>query len=158
MTMKKILIALDYDPTAQKVAEAGYDLAKAMNAELTLLHVLADTQYYMPLEYSPIMGFSGMPPLDIMDTSQSEELMKAALSFLESSKQHLGDEKIEVMAVEGEFADSILRVAEEKGTNIIVVGSHSRSALEKIIMGSVTEKLLHSTTIPLFIVPTRKTK
>ncbi len=156
--MKKILIALDYDPTAQKVAEAGYDLAKAMNAELTLLHVLADTQYYMPLEYSPIMGFSGMPPLDIMDTSQSEELMKAALSFLESSKQHLGDEKIEVMAVEGEFADSILRVAEEKGTNIIVVGSHSRSALEKIIMGSVTEKLLHSTTIPLFIVPTRKTK
>jgi nucleotide-binding universal stress UspA family protein len=68
----------------------------------------------------------------------------------------LNDPAIEIIAVEGEFAESILKVAQEQGAGIIVIGSHSRSALEKIIMGSVTEKLLHDSDIPLFIVPTRK--
>ena len=44
--MKKILIALDYNPTAQKIAETGFSLAKAMNAQVVLLHVIADPVYY----------------------------------------------------------------------------------------------------------------
>jgi nucleotide-binding universal stress UspA family protein len=43
--MKKILIALDYNPTAQQVAETGYKLAKSMNAKVLLLHVVADYTY-----------------------------------------------------------------------------------------------------------------
>lgn len=154
--MQKILIALDYDPTAQKVAETGYALAKAMQAKVILLHVLSDMSFYIPLEYSPVMGFSGMPPVDMISALPAEELQKAALSFLNASREHLNDPAIETLAVEGEFAESILKVAQEQGAGIIVIGSHSRSALEKIIMGSVTEKLLHDSDIPLFIVPTRK--
>jgi nucleotide-binding universal stress UspA family protein len=154
--MKHILIALDYDPTAQQVAETGYALAKSMQAKITLLHVLADTAYYLPMDYSGVMGFSGLPPVDMMAPLQQEELMKTAVSFLDASKQHLNDPAIETMAVEGEFAESILSVAQDVAADVIVVGSHSRSALEKIIMGSVTEKLLHHSKIPLFIVPTRK--
>jgi nucleotide-binding universal stress UspA family protein len=44
--LKKVLIALDYDPTAQKVAETGYSLAKAMGAEVILLHAISDPVYY----------------------------------------------------------------------------------------------------------------
>jgi nucleotide-binding universal stress UspA family protein len=40
--------------------------------------------------------------------------------------------------------------------DVIVIGSHSRKWLENIVMGSVTEKVLHHTSIPLLIVPTRK--
>ena len=40
--MKKILIALDYDKTAKKVAEAGYSMARAMEAEVVVLHVISD--------------------------------------------------------------------------------------------------------------------
>jgi nucleotide-binding universal stress UspA family protein len=50
--MKKVLIALDYNPTAQKVAEVGFSMAKAMNAEITLLHVIADPVYYSSPGYS----------------------------------------------------------------------------------------------------------
>ena len=57
--MKKVLISLDYNPTSQKVAEMGFDLAKSMGAEVTLLHVVFDPVYYASLDYSPIMGFSG---------------------------------------------------------------------------------------------------
>ena len=58
-TVRKVLIAMDYNPTAQKVAEIGYSFAKSMDAEITLLHVVSDPVYYSSLEYSPIMGFNG---------------------------------------------------------------------------------------------------
>jgi len=47
--MKKVLIALDFGPSAQVIAETGYNLAKSMNAEVYLLHVTADATYYSAL-------------------------------------------------------------------------------------------------------------
>lgn len=154
--MKKILIALDYDPSAQKVAETGYQLAKQMNAEVLLIHVLAETSYYMPLEYATVMGFTGIPQGSMLESIDSDSLIKGATSFLESSKKHLADDAIDTMVVEGNFAEAILKTAESENASIIVVGSHSRSAFEKILTGSVTEKLLHDSTLPLFIVPTKR--
>jgi nucleotide-binding universal stress UspA family protein len=85
-------------------------------------------------------------------------LKNASLQYLEKSKQHLGDKTIQTIVKEGDFADSILETAKELHADIIVVGSHSRKWLENIVMGSVTEKVLHHTSIPLFIVPTKKQK
>jgi nucleotide-binding universal stress UspA family protein len=59
---------------------------------------------------------------------------------------------------EGEYADSILKTAKGMHADVIVMGSHSRKWLENIVMGSVTEKVLHHSSIPLFIIPTRKHK
>jgi nucleotide-binding universal stress UspA family protein len=49
----------------------------------------------------------------------------------------------------------ILKAAEKTGADLVVMGSHSRRWLDQILMGSVTEKVLHNTSIPLFIVPTK---
>jgi len=83
-------------------------------------------------------------------------LKKASLQYLEKSKQHLGDNNIQTMVKEGDFADTILETAKEVNADIIVIGSHSRKWLENIVMGSVTEKVLRQTSIPLFIIPTKK--
>ena len=56
--MKRILIALDYDPSAQKVAETGFLFAKAMKAEITLLHVLANQLDYKLTEHVTVMGIN----------------------------------------------------------------------------------------------------
>ena len=56
--MKKVLIALDFDPSSVKVAEKGHSLAKAMGAKIVLIHVLYEPVYYSSLEYSPIVGFN----------------------------------------------------------------------------------------------------
>jgi nucleotide-binding universal stress UspA family protein len=44
--MKKVLIALDYDLTSQKVAETGFSLAKTMGSEVILMHVISDSVDY----------------------------------------------------------------------------------------------------------------
>lgn len=153
--MKKILIALDYNPTAQKVAETGHKLAKAMNAQTILLHVISDATYYSYLDYSPIMGFSGFSGVDAIQTSTITELKKVAEDYLNKSKLHLGNEEIETVVRKGDFGETILKIATELGVDIIVMGTHSRRGLEKMVMGSVAEKVLHHSSIPVFIIPTK---
>ncbi len=156
--MKKILIALDYDPTAQAIAEKGLMLAKAMGAMVTLLHVISDPVYYSSVNYSPIMGFTGYMDMDPSQTDITAEIKEGSLLFLERSKQHLADDSIKTLVTEGNIADSILNTAKEMEADIIVMGSHSRSWLNDILVGSVTEKVLHSSIVPLFIIPTKKIK
>ena len=156
--MKKILIALDYDPTAQKVAETGHKLAKAMNARTILLHVISDASYYSSIDYSPIMGFGGFGNVGTIQTDTAEELKKVAQDYLDKSKQHLGDEMIQTVVRSGDFGETILKTATDLNVDVIVMGTHSRRGLEKILMGSVAEKVLHHSLIPLFIIPTRDLK
>lgn len=154
--MKKVLIALDYNPTAQKVAEVGYLLAKTMGAEVILLHVISDPVYYSSSGYSPIMGFEGFLDMGPMLLDSVDGLKKASQHFLNKSKRHLGDNTIQTVVKDGDFAESILKTAKDLHVDIIVMGSHSRRWLDEILMGSVTEKVLHHTTVPLFIIPTKK--
>ncbi len=156
--MKKVLIALDYNPTAKKVAEAGFSMAKSMNAEVILLHVITDPALYFTSGYSPIMGFNGYLDIGPLQLDSIKRLKDASLQYLNKSKQHLGDKTIKTVIKEGDFADSILETAKELKADIIVLGSHSRKWLENIVMGSVTEKVLHHTSVPLLIVPTKKNR
>jgi nucleotide-binding universal stress UspA family protein len=154
--LKRVLIALDYDPTAQKVAETGFSVAKAMEAEVILLHVVSDPVYYSSTEYSPIMGFNGFMETAQLQLNNIDSLKNASLHFLNKTKQHLGDKTIQTVVEEGELSETILKTAKELDADIIVMGSHSRRWLDEILIGSVTEKVLHHTTIPLFIIPTKK--
>lgn len=154
--MKKVLIALDYDKTARKVAEAGYSIAKAMNAEVILLHVIPDPVYYSSSGHSPIMGLTDSMIVDPLQFDNVDRLKEVSRHFLDDIKTNLGDEKIQTVLKEGDFADSILLAALDFHADIIVIGSHSRNWLENIIMGSVTEKILHHTSTPLFIVPNKR--
>ncbi len=156
--MKKVLIALDYDPTAQKVAETGFLLAKSMSAEVTLLHVITEATYYSALDYSPITGLMGFNGIDASVLFDEGGVKKAMDDFLVKSKHFLGDDKIETLVTEGDCAESILSTATNLHADVIVIGSHSRKWLENIILGSIAEKVLQHTTIPLFIVPTKQIK
>jgi len=155
--IKKVMIALDFDPTAQKVAEVGYSFASSLGAEIILMHVLVDPLYYSSIESFPIIGYTGslIIPMQIMNT---EETKKESIIFLDKIKKHLGDNAIQTLIKEGDFADLILKSAKELHVDIIVIGTHSRRWLEEILMGSVTENVLHHSKIPLFIVPTHKSK
>ncbi len=153
--MKKILIALDYDPSAEKIAETGNTIAKALGSELVLLHVIAEPAYYSSLEYSPVMGFNGF--VDTFDVGITEEL-KASLAdkseeFLAQSKKHLGNENIKTLVTEGNFAESIVAAASNENADLIVMGSHTRRGLDKLLMDNVAEKVLHLSKVPVLVIP-----
>lgn len=152
----KILIALDYNTTAQKVADEGYAFAKSMHAEVTLLHVMSDPLYYASVENSLITGLKDSLGVDPLAFDADHRLKGVSQYFLDTIKLKLGDKSINTVLEEGDFADTILMKAKSLEMDILVVGSHSHRWLEDIVMGSVTTKVLRLTTIPLFIVPTKK--
>jgi len=144
--IQKVLIAMDYDETSQKVAEVGFSMAKAMNAETILLHVISEQSvYYSTYTYMRELR------VDILG-----DLKISTQKFLDKTKKYLGDDSIKTILKEGEIAETILKTAKELKVDVIVMGSHSRKWLENIILGSEAEDVLKKTTIPLFIIPTRK--
>ena len=99
--INKVLIALDYDPTAIKISEVGFTFAKAMNAEIVLVHVIVDLVAYS-------LTYLNMGPLQLESVM---ELKDASEQFLQKTKIHLGDLTIKTVVKEGDFAECILATA-----------------------------------------------
>jgi nucleotide-binding universal stress UspA family protein len=154
--MKRILIALDYAPAAQTVAETGFAVFENQHTEFTLLHVITDPTYYGSTVYDPIMGFGGYTNLNLMEPDVLETLKKTSYDFLEKSKNHLGGNNINIMVREGDASTAIIEVAKEIKADVIVMGSHSRNWLEHILLGATAESVLHHAGIPMFIIPVKK--
>jgi len=151
----KLLIALDNNTGARHIAEAGYKLAEALHAHTVLLHVTSNATYYASPNYSPILGYNNFNNAEAVQTDTGEKLKTAAEDYLDNVKWNLGDKTIETVVKEGDYAESILETAKEIKADMIVMGTHSRKGLDKVLLGSVAEKVLRSSTIPLFIIPVK---
>lgn len=149
--MKRILIAIDYNPDSQKVAETGYTIAKALNASVLLVHVIAEASYYT-MSYSPIMGYEGFMAENTLLIG--EEIKKQANNFLLSTAKFLGDENIQTAILEGNTTGAILDYAKQENVDLMVLGSHTHSGLYKLFISATASSVLKHTTIPLLIIPT----
>ena len=127
-----------------------------MGAQAILLHVISDASHYASMNYSPVMGFDMFNSLDMLQPDSTEKLHEAAKQYLLKTIEYLGDSSILAIVKEGDYGDTILDTAKELGADIIVMGTHSRHGFDKFLMGSVAEKVLHKTTIPLYVIPIKK--
>lgn len=149
--MKKVLIALDYNPNSEKVVTKGHQLANLMNAEICLFHVLSEVRYY-GMQYEPFMGYEGYAfPVDFRI---QEEFVKVAEDYLNKTAQHLGGDNVTTHLAEGDTATCILDYSEEWNADLVVMGTHSHSTLEKLFLGTVASSVLEKTKIPVYMVPT----
>jgi nucleotide-binding universal stress UspA family protein len=150
--MKKIIIALDFDQTAEHVAQTGFEIAKGLGAQVTLVHVVGEPAYYTSRAYSPIMGFTGFE-LSEIDMEQ-RGLHKEAKRFLEEAKRHLGDEMVDTAVLDGDVTEAIMSLVNSEQADMVVMGTHSRRGLEKLLVGNLAQKVMDNITVPLIAVPT----
>ena len=148
--MKRVLIAIDFNPTAEIVATMGYNLAKALKAKVILVHVIADATYYA-IDYSPIMGFKGAYTKGTMEIAR--EIKREAQDYLKAAVEHLGDPKIETALLDGDTDDEILRYAEKWQADLIVMGSHTHKGLERLFVPDVAAHVLKHSKIPMLTIP-----
>lgn len=85
-----------------------------------------------------------------------EELRIASTDYLNITKHHLGDDFIRTLVVEGDTAEGILSAAKDLGAGLIVMGSHSRRGIDKVLMGNIAEDVLKKATVPVLIIPTKE--
>jgi nucleotide-binding universal stress UspA family protein len=152
--MKKVLIALDNNNNYHLVSNKGYELASALGAKVVLLHVFPDTITTSLDSFSGLYPTVG--PLNLeADLQLAEKLKAASEEFLNEVKSELNDDTAEIYTSEGDAGKAILEIADSCKADVIVLGSHSRSRADTILMGDVTKQVLRHSHLPLFIIPVK---
>lgn len=152
--MQKVLIAIDYNPVSEKVANKGYELAKKLNCEVCLIHVVTEKAYY-EISYSEFMGYVPVEE-NIEQRKKNDELHKVGLDLLNCAAEHLKDPNVKTHVAEGKTADAILKYSDEWGADLIVLGTHSHRSLEKLFLGTVASKIIEKTKIPVHLIPVKR--
>lgn len=146
---RHILIPSDGSDTARKGIDHGLELARRLGSKAIVLVV---TEPY-PL-YATSSHFAWAPPeqdVEKYEKSQADFAEKALIPIREAA-QALGIE-VETLHIAKEVpSDAILRTAEERGCDLIVMASHGRRGLSRLLLGSQTSQVLHEAKIPVLIV------
>jgi nucleotide-binding universal stress UspA family protein len=133
---RKILVANDLSEASRPALVAGLTLARVLSAEAAVLYVSVPV-YPVNHWYVPQIG-DEVATLNAL--AQREEA--AARAKLESDvRAAAGGGSAEIVLRTGQPADVILEVAEERGVDLVVVGTHGRSGVERLLLGSVAEKV-----------------
>ncbi len=140
--MKKILIAIDDGPASEKVAFQGFQLGKQLNAEIAFVSVV-DTTF--------LVTDGGVTPKQMADRLKNDYKKSHQMIIAKVFK----DYKVWSFVEEGKPYESILNVAKEWEADLIVLGTHGKTGLTHLLMGSVAEKVIRHSVKPLFIIPTK---
>ncbi|WP_294346822.1 universal stress protein [Prosthecochloris sp.] len=138
--IRRILCPVDFSDASRKAVRYAHEFAKGMGASLVLLNVVEPRPMAVDMSLSYV-------PLE-------EDLEKAAKEDLEEIIRTEREQGVEVQAdVQiGTPSETILEKAEELDVNLIIVGSHGKTGLSRILMGSVAESVVRKAKCPVLIV------
>mgnify|MGYP006182645379 FL=1 len=144
MAYQKILVAIDDSEISDNVIQQAAQLAKALNSEITLVQVMTLDPYLADAYLR--MGQSN-ELIERVRSYVQENLTKAQKQF-----EELG-QTVATQVVEGfSVHEEIIKAAQNLEVDLIIMGSHGRTGFKKFILGSVAQKVLGESHIPVLIV------
>ena len=163
--MKRILVPIDFSDATPPVIDLARQLAKALSAEIHLLHVKELTAAPRPgtLGYS----LAGMPELAPMSgvpvpgfESRFETEDQGQTAKLARWQEEIAQDGINVSLHEttGTVAEEILNQADKLNADLIVMGTHGHGAMYNLLVGSATKGVLKHSTRPVLLVPAPKSE
>ncbi|NBB72400.1 MAG: universal stress protein [Bacteroidetes bacterium] len=140
--VRRILVPIDFSTSSRLALDHAKELAMTYGAEIHLLHVVEEIA--MPAAY-------GMEPISfaVPDIIQSSEKALA-----EMAEQDIGYEHVQVKSVAGYPATSILDYIDENEVDLVTIATHGRTGLDRLLLGSVAEKVVRRAACPVFTVKT----
>jgi nucleotide-binding universal stress UspA family protein len=138
---RKLLVPLDLATEDPPELQFAADVARAMHAELVLLHVVDYVPTLLPVD---LPGGYPLPQIELVSEAAGKKLAKMAANLAPLEVRTL----IEV----GGAASQIVTVAKREKADQIVIGSHSHKAIARLVLGSVADRVAHTATCPVTIV------
>ena len=144
MAYQKILVAIDDSEISANVIQQAAQLAKALNSQITLVQVMTLDPYLADAYLR--MGQSN-ELIERVRSYVQENLTKAQKQF-----EELG-QTVATQVVEGfSVHEEIIKAAQNLEVDLIIMGSHGRTGFKKFILGSVAQKVLGESHIPVLII------
>ncbi|MFC1837861.1 universal stress protein [Thermodesulfobacteriota bacterium] len=137
LTRKNILLATDGSPSCEAAVERAIALAKGQSANLTIISVVYSNDEYLALAPHLVAELIGKA--------------KEKLTIIKQKGTEAGVETTTIIK-EGEAFEAINNQAKDNAIDLIVMGSHGRTGLHRMLMGSVTERTIGYATCPVLVV------
>ncbi|GAA5233504.1 universal stress protein [Verticiella sediminum] len=144
---KKILITTDGSALAAQAANAGIDFARSVGAQVIALSVIEP--FVTTSAFDGLASGYGVDPVDI-DEALAKNAAKYVSQIIERAKE--AGVHAEPCVVSGfNVAEAIVNTAAEQGCDLIFIGSHGRSGFSRLLLGSVTAKILPLSTTAVLV-------
>ena len=139
MEIKHILVPVDFSENSKKILEAAGYFSEICQAQLHVVFVVQSFDDYSGffVPHMPVAKFE-------------EEMVQAAEEKMKGFL--LGHNKIAAKVLVGDVGEEIIRHAEESSMDLIVMGTHGYKGLEKVMFGSVAEKVVRSSPCPVLTI------
>jgi len=147
----KILVPTDGSETAENAVEHALDIAERYGAEVHALYVVDTNSMSLAL---------GAEQLDRIEQGQFGEMEKVkakadeATGFVAGRARERGLDAVEHIS-SGQPYEKVASYADRNDVDLVVIGSHGRSGVKRALLGSVTERVLRETTVPVLVVDAR---
>ena len=142
LSLRKILVPVDFSEFSEKAVEYGSEFAKAFGAELVLCHVLE-----LPV-YPVAIGLGSVPPI------MTDDLMPDIEKRLEADAAQWVDPEVKVQRIVREGAPfvEIVQMARDEDVDLIIMPTHGRTGLSHVFMGSTAERVVRKAPCPVLVV------
>lgn len=144
-TITRILCPTDFSEGSRQALDHAVTLAHYNDASITLFHVESPIALGAYSTVTPTLG------ADVLASDQQPALVETLKAFAARSTRP--GTRLDVKLARGRAADEIL--AESGSADVIVIGTHGRSGFERLMLGSVTEKIVRKARCPVITVPPR---
>ncbi len=142
LNLQHILVPVDFTETSDRAIEYALELAKRVEASVTILHA-----YHIPVFGFPDGTYIAAPAV-------AAELSTAAQTHLDILQDRYKDRgpAVTTMLRDGIPWEEINAVAAEIGADLIVIGTHGRRGLARALLGSVAENIIRTATTPVLVI------
>ncbi len=140
MNFKKILVAIDGSDLATRVADVAVELARALGGEVALVHAVDAATGHL--------AESLLSPSDMIPAAEEE-----GKRLLAEMRQRMAAQppSLEILPV-GSPATEVVKAAKDWSADLIVIGSHGRAGVQKVLFGSVGESVMRNAPCPVLVV------
>ena len=146
---KKVLFCTDFSENADYAFEFAYGIGKRDGGLLYILHVIPENPHRAFAE-----GIIPNESLEKINRAFEEDL---ANNYRKHYVEKIENEvPFEIVTKSGREDDEIIKFAKKEKADIIVMGTHGRTGIEHVFFGSVAEKVLRRSPVPVFVVPCKK--
>jgi nucleotide-binding universal stress UspA family protein len=145
---KRILFPVDLSGSSVKIVSYVQTVAKKFDSEIHILFVARILDYFTGI-YVPAPSITTMEK-DIIDGAE-----KRLYEFMDEHFRAFPNTKTAVVA--GDASEEIIKYVEDRHIDLVIMGTHGRKGLDKVIFGSVAERVVKTAPVPVMVVNPHKT-
>jgi nucleotide-binding universal stress UspA family protein len=143
---KKVLFCTDFSKISDCAFDYAFGIAKRDEAVLYILHVIPPAP--------PLYGYSSFISKEQLNKIEADNQKYLEKMFNDKYLNHIKDKaKVKIVTESGREDEKILEFVQKEKIDILVIGTHGRTGMEHAFLGSVAEKVIRRSPIPVFVIP-----